>query len=274
MSDLLTQLRARPGTLHLGEHRLRVHDQHFFGPDRGEPRLGVCIQGHEEDEDGDAGPSDYLNDLLLAPAWREQTWSVVDAYGLLICLNVPSNHPSYRDVRGRSSRGRLSQGEYYHHDGCSGPVKPRVVEIRFPHQEVPRHIATAVAPFAASVYAMLRLAPAVLTLNPTLQGWHDALERDGQLEHDDLDTIQGLVTRSLRRDLAPEAARAFFRDVDREAGAYCGPWRAGESRLICNRHAASGARGTMQHRRAYQTEHTGGVATGKLVKRWPAEELL
>jgi hypothetical protein len=30
----------------------------------------------------------------------------------------------------------------------------------------------------------------------------------------------------------------------------------------------------MQHRRAYQAPHTGGVAHGHLVKRWPNEELL
>jgi hypothetical protein len=30
----------------------------------------------------------------------------------------------------------------------------------------------------------------------------------------------------------------------------------------------------MQHRRAYQAPHTGGVANGHLVKRWPNEELL
>jgi hypothetical protein len=31
---------------------------------------------------------------------------------------------------------------------------------------------------------------------------------------------------------------------------------------------------TMQHRRAYQAPHTGGVANGHLVKRWTNEELL
>jgi hypothetical protein len=30
----------------------------------------------------------------------------------------------------------------------------------------------------------------------------------------------------------------------------------------------------MQHRRAYQAPHTGGVANGHLVKRWTNEELL
>jgi hypothetical protein len=44
----------------------------------------------------------------------------------------------------------------------------------------------------------------------------------------------------------------------------------GESRFIAN--ANSGV--TMQHRRAYQAPHTGGVANGHLVKRWPNEELL
>ena len=44
----------------------------------------------------------------------------------------------------------------------------------------------------------------------------------------------------------------------------------GESRIIANANAGV----TMQHRRAYQTPHSGGVANGHLVKRWPNEELL
>ena len=42
--------------------------------------------------------------------------------------------------------------------------------------------------------------------------------------------------------------------------------------MIIIANANSGA--TMQHRRAYQAPHTGGVANGHLVKRWTNEELL
>ncbi len=81
--------------------------------------------GHQETE-----PSDYLHDKLLLPEWREAFYQLIDTTGLVVCLNSHTQHPTYRDVRGRSSKGRLSQGEYYHHDGCTGPVKPRFVEIR------------------------------------------------------------------------------------------------------------------------------------------------
>ena len=67
-----------------------------------------------------------------------------------------------------------------------------------------------------------------------------------------------------------EGARAYNRQVDEAATAYFEPSAMGESRLIAN--ANSGV--TMQHRRAYQAPHTGGVANGHLVKRWPNEELL
>ena len=40
--------------------------------------------------------------------------------------------------------------------------------------------------------------------------------------------------------------------------------------IIANRNPVR----TMQHRRAYQAPHTGGVANGHLVKRWTNEELL
>ena len=58
--------------------------------------------------------------------------------------------------------------------------------------------------------------------------------------------------------------------MDAAANAYFEPWALGESRFIAN--ANSGA--TLQHRRAYQAPHTGGIANGHLVKRWPHEELL
>ena len=85
-----------------------------------------------------------------------------------------------------------------------------------------------------------------------------------------LDQLQGLITRTVRKKLSAEGARSYFRQVDAAANAYFEPWALGESRFIAN--ANSGV--TMQHRRAYQTAHTGGVANGHLVKRWTNEELL
>ena len=63
-----------------------------------------------EGEAGQAAPNDYLHDKLLLPEWREAFYQLVDATGLVVCLNVHTQHPTYRDVRGRSSKGRLSQG--------------------------------------------------------------------------------------------------------------------------------------------------------------------
>jgi len=91
-----------------------------------------------------------------------------------------------------------------------------------------------------------------------------------QMDDAALDQLQGLITRTVRKKLNAEGARAYFRQVDVAAHAYFEPWALGESRIIAN--ANSGV--TMQHRRAYQAPHTGGVANGHLVKRWPNEELL
>ena len=121
--------------------------------------------GHEAQ-----APTDYLHDKLLLPEWREAFYRLVDATGLVVCLNVHTGHPSYRDVRGRSSKGRLSQGEYYHHDGCTGPVKPRFVEIRCPIQPQTRGVATAVAPHRDVVKAMVQVLPAELATTSGL-GW-------------------------------------------------------------------------------------------------------
>ncbi len=228
--------------------------------------LGLVIAGvHGEG----LPPADYLHDVLLAPDHRETLFAVVDREGLVVCENVVTSHPSYCDVRGRSSRGRLSQGEYYHHDGCSGPTKPRVVEIRCPHQEIERRIATAVAPFPATVYAMLRVLPVSVASLPDIATHVARLHHDGELPRADWDTVQGLVTRAIRRELTAESARAYFREVDGAAGAHREPWSMGESRLIANSNAGL----TMQHRRAYLEPHTGGRPSGRLVKRWPAEEL-
>ena len=115
-----------------------------------------------EGEVGQETPNDYLHDKLLQPEWREAFYKLVDATGLVVCLNVHTQHPTYRDVRGRSSKGRLSQGEYYHHDGCTGPVKPRFVEIRSPIQPQTRGVATAVAPHHDVVKAMVQVLAAEL----------------------------------------------------------------------------------------------------------------
>lgn len=234
----------------------------------------LVIEGEQPAEPGAAiAPSDYLHDILLQPAWRESFFELVDATGLVVCLNLDSGHPSYRDVRGRSSKGRLSQGEYYHHDGCSGPTKPRFVEIRCPYQPQSRSIATAVAPHHAVVAAMLQALPpevaAAPALQPLLQGRDLSATAVQALSDEALDQLQGQITRSVRRKLDAEGARAYFRQVDVLADAYFEPWQLGESRIIANANGGP----TMQHRRAYQEAHTGGVANGHLVKRWPNEEL-
>jgi hypothetical protein len=229
----------------------------------------------EGEVDGVTGaPSDYLHDKLLLPEWREAFYKLVDDTGLVVCLNVHSQHPTYRDVRGRSSKGRLSQGEYFHHDGCTGPVKPRFVEIRCPIQPQTRGVATAVAPHRDVVKAMAQV---LATELPAEWATLAALTRQdmnpealSQMDDAALDHLQGLITRSVRKKLNAEGARSYFRQVDAAANAYVEPWALGESRFIAN--ANSGV--TMQHRRAYQAPHTGGVANGHLVKRWPNEELL
>jgi hypothetical protein len=221
--------------------------------------------GHEGSE-----PSDYLHNQLLLPEWREAFYQLVDATGLVVCLNVHTQHPTYRDVRGRSSKGRLSQGEYYHHDGCTGPVKPRFVEIRCPIQPQKRGVATAVAPHRDVVQAMVQVLPAELGATAALAGQDMSTATISQMDHAALDHLQGLITRTVRKKINAEGARAYFRQVDAAANAYFEPWALGESRFIAN--ANSGV--TMQHRRAYQAPHTGGVANGHLVKRWTNEELL
>jgi hypothetical protein len=215
-------------------------------------------------------PCDYLHDKLLLPEWREAFYKLVDATGLVVCLNAHTAHPTYRDVRGRSSKGRLSQGEYYHHDGCTGPVKPRLVEIRCPIQPQTRGVATAVAPHRDVVKAMAQVLPAELAASPALVGLNLNPATLYDMDPAALDQLQGLITRIVRKKLNAEGARSYFRQVDVAADAYFEPWALGESRFIAN--ANSGI--TMQHRRAYQAPHTGGVANGHLVKRWTNEELL
>ncbi len=242
-----------------------------FGPWR--PRLaawsgfGVVIEGLVHD-DGVPAPADYADEVLLTPAHREVFLALIDAVGLVVCKHVGGDDATHRDVRGRSSRGRLSQGEYYHHDGCSGPNKPRVVEIRCPHQPVERRTATAVAPFPEVLYAQLRALPEAAPealAEGELARWHADLVADGALPAELWNTVQGLVNRGVRRTLGPEPARAYLRTVDLRVGAYREPWSMGESRFIANANPHK----TFQHRRAYLEPHTGGHPNGRLVKRWP-----
>ncbi len=233
------------------------------------PKPFVLVFEGEWGREG-AAPHDYLHDKLLLPEWREAFYQLVDATGLVVCLNVHTQHPTYRDVRGRSSKGRLSQGEYYHHDGCTGPVKPRFVEIRCPIQPQTRGVATAVAPHRDVVRAMVQVLPTELASTAALASQDMSRQALDRMDADALDHLQGLITRTVRKKLDAEGARSYFRQVDAAANAYFEPWALGESRFIAN--ANSGI--TMQHRRAYQAPHTRGVANGHLVKRWTNEELL
>ncbi len=208
---------------------------------------------------GEERPHDWLHEVLRDD--REALFELVDREGLVVCKNVRTAHPSYRGVRGRSSRGRLSQGESYHHDGCASDTRPRVVEIRCPHQPTERHTRTAIAPFPATVIAMLDELPPRLRERVewnAVDAWSPA----------QWDLAQGVLNRMIRRELGTDEARAYFCAVDVRVGAYREPWALGESRLIANENPGR----TMQHRRAY-LEPPDGRANGRLLKRWPAEEL-
>jgi hypothetical protein len=245
--------------IHFGAWRARVGE--WSG-------LGVVIEGLVNEAPGVLAPADYTNEVLLAEPHREGFLELIDRAGLVVCRQVGGDDAAHRDVRGRSSRGKLSQGEYYHHDGCSGPTKPRVVEIRCPFQTVERHTATAVAPFPEVLHAQLLALPASLRGDPEVAAAHAALVAEGRLPEAVWDLVQGAVNRTVRRELNAEAARAYLREVDLLAGAYREPWAMGESRFIANANPGK----TMQHRRAYLEPHTGGRPNGRLVKRWPAEE--
>jgi hypothetical protein len=117
---------------------------------------------------------------------------------------------------------------------------------------------------------MVQVLPADLAANAALAAQDMRPTTLRQMDEAALDHLQGLITRTVRKKLSAEGARAYFRQVDAAANAYFEPWALGESRIIANANSAM----TMQHRRAYQTAHTGGVANGHLVKRWPNEELL
>jgi len=215
---------------------------------------------------------DYLHDTLLAEHRREAFWDLIEQEGLVICKNVHTDHSTYRRVRGKSSKAKLSQAEYYHHDGCSCPTKPRVVEIRLPFQEIDRTVATAVAPFADIMCAMLQTLPTSLASDELLAAREQFNQtRDAWPPVEQWDAIQGRITRMVRKEMDAESCRAYFRKVDKLANAYVRPWEMGESRLMLNNASDVGL--TMQHRRAYQPLDQTAAQNGSLVKRWPAEEL-
>ncbi|MFO0632560.1 MAG: hypothetical protein U0168_06910 [Nannocystaceae bacterium] len=244
---------ASPVAITLGCYRARA---------RRLPRFGVELAGLLEASDD----RDWLQRLLAQTDAREALFALVDREGLVVCLDVDTAHPSYRDVRGRSSRGRLSQGEYYHHDGCSSDAPPRIVEIRCPQQPQLRHTRTAIAPFPDTVIAMLSVLPASVRARDELADARALAREPGGGSLEAWNRAQGVITRLVRRELSAEHARAYFDAVDVEVGAWREPWRLGESRLIANHNAGR----TMQHRRAY-LEPPGARPNGHLVKRWPAE---
>ena len=255
-------------SLQIGDASFIVARPHSFG---------IVIQGLDQssvkgDFDSESEMArDYLHQVLLAPANRDDFFKLIETEKLVVCKNVHSNDPTYRRVRGKSSGSKLSQAEYYHHDGCSCPVKPQVVEIRMPHQSVQRHIATAIAPFADVIPAMLRALPERLLDDATAQTQADfSVPLDQRPAAATWDRIQGRITRLVRKDLDAQACRAYFREVDRLSHAYVLPWEMGESRLMLNNH--DDLVQTMQHRRALQQPKSESDANGSLVKRWTAEE--
>ncbi len=239
--------------LSFGNHQFAVTRPHAFG---------IVIQGS----------GDYLHDVLLNGDNKDAFLQVIERAGLVVCKNVDTNDATYRRVRGKSSGGKLSQAEYYHHDGCSCPVKPAVVEIRLPHQPIRRDVATAIAPFVDVIKALLNCLPAHLRVDPQIVSAIDGFSGDPESwpPVEQWDKLQGQVTRLVRREMDAESCRSFFRDVDVAAGAYVVPWEMGESRLMLNNHADLTR--TMQHRRSYQKFRQPNEQNGSLVKRWTAEE--
>lgn len=241
---------------------------HFAGVDYSVSRphrFGLVIDGPTA-----GGGDDYLHQHLLSIENRSTFFDLIANEGLIVCRNVHSSAASYRPVHGKSSRGKLSQAEYYHHDGCSCPTKPMIVEIRLPYQECDRNVATAIAPFPAVIRAMIATLPERLKTNLPETSVVDA----GELpDVSQWDKLQGRITRLVRREMDAESCRAYFRDVDQTADAYALPWQQGESRLMLN--DAQDLACTMQHRRAYQKsrDNDANEQNGSLVKRWTAEEL-
>ena len=243
-------------TLQIGPTRLRVLPENHFGVVRGGPA---------DVEPGVASP--YLDDILSSASGRAAFFDLIDRSGLVVCQNLDIDPTPYRRVRGRRGHGRMSQAEHFHHDGCSSPTKPRVVEIRCPDQHWARTVPTAVAPFPQVVRQMLYALPSLLLRAGDLAHTRDAL-RAGEPFEGDWDTVQGIVNRTIRQ-LSAESGRAYFRDVDQAVKSYAHPWTLRESRFIANDNAIQ----TAQHRRALGTHWEEGAPNGHLLKRWPAEEL-
>ncbi len=233
-------------------------------------RFGLVIHNMV---DGDPALSnDYLHHVLLSATRRDPFFELIQRERLVVCKNVQSESLSYRKVRGKSSMGRLSQAEYYHHDGCSCPEKPLVNEIRLPFQSIGRNVATAIAPFKDVVSAQLRALPGSLLRDDKIQEYREAFLDEATCPPPETwDQIQGYVTRLVRRDMDAESARDYFRKVDQLSGAFDLPWEMGESRLMLNNH--SDLTRTVQHRRAFQKPKVANEQNGSLVKRWTAEEL-
>lgn len=237
-----------------------------LGPGRlADGGLGLVFEGPTEVVDGQTTP--YLDGVLQDPALREAFFSLVDEHGLIVCRHLAIDPAPYRPVGGKRSQCRMSQGEFYHHDGCSTPTKPRIVEIRCPPQHVVRTMATSIARFHDVVSAMLlELSPA-LRRSGGLEDHAAAVARGGS-PSGPWDQVQGIVNRVIRQ-LPAEEGRAYFQRVDLRAGAFFEPWALGESRFMAN----SNPQATVQHRRACHPPWRPGTPNGGLLKRWPNEEL-
>lgn len=262
----ISQSSYKLNSLQIGDARFIASRSHPFG---------IVIQGLDRSSWSSPDPAganeDYLHRVLLAPSNRDDFLRLVTKEKLVVCKNVTSTDPTYRRVRGKSSGSKLSQAEYYHHDGCSCPTKPQVVEIRLPHQSVPRGIATAIAPFADVVPAMLKALPPRLRSDEIGQLAIEFSRPTADRQPSETwDRIQGRITRLVRREMDAESCRAYFREVDKLANAYVLPWEMGESRLMLNNHDDLAE--TMQHRRSLQKPKGDNDSNGSLVKRWTAEE--
>lgn len=243
-----------PSQIQIGDRHLRVRRPAGFG---------LVIEG----EVGATGLTPYLDDVLANASTRETFFSLVDAHGVVVAQKLSIDRAPYRGVRGKRARKRASQSEFYHHDGCSTPVKPRVVEIRCPDQRWVRTMGTPVAAFPQVVETMLLLMSPVLRYSAGLEAQHDAIAA-GNREGVDWERLQGELNRVLRQ-IDAEDARTFFCEVDAATLGYCEPWTLGESRFIANRNDGQ----TAQHRRACLVPHVPGTPNGRLIKRWPNEEL-
>ena len=275
-----TKTETKTELLEFGDFQFSISRPHSFG---------LVIEGPARDVSDSPSTKDYLHEVLLAEPNRDSFLNLIDKEGLVVCKNLVTSASSYRKVRGKSSHGKLSQAEYYHHDGCSCPTKPRVVEIRLPYQTIERNIHTAVARFADVVKAQLIALPDRLKLDDEIKNWIAAFSCSSNSSCDsssnpsvndsdsdnlpaaaEWDKIQGRITRLVRREMDAESCRAYFREVDQLADAYVLPWEMGESRLMVNNN--DDLRATMQHRRAFQKPKEANEQNGSLVKRWTAEE--